>query len=419
MTTSIPAPPDLLSPEHIADPWPGMAVLRDHYPVHQDETLGLWLVSRYADIRPLAPIPSGAHAQDFLGQYLADAVAFFGMDGADHRQRRALLAPVFARAGVESFSAQVEKHARALLEPIFERERAAIAAGERTRAEMDFVTEFTNSFSANVMIQILDLPITDASQMHEWFSAWIDCEGNVNNDQKIIDRALKAKKEFTELIQPIIKERRTGDGDDLVTRLCQAELDGLSLTDQEVQSFVATMFLAGGETTDHQLGWVMHELSIQPEVQQAMIDDPSLVTNVLAESMRYHSIIPFGQRVVPAGGVEVEGVKIEEGELIATMWASGNRDPRRFENPDEFDIYRSDLDMGKAFTGAAEHLSFGGGAHFCIGSHLTKAEMETALNVFFEHARDVRAADGFEAVANPESPFVRALANLPITFDVV
>jgi cytochrome P450 len=419
MSVSSPAPPELLSPEHIANPWPGMAILRDHYPVHFDEALGIWLISRYADVRPLGHLPVGEHAQQMLGQYLSDATAFFGMDGTDHRQRRALLAPVFARAGVERFSEQVEKHARALLEPIFERERRAIASGERTRGEMDFVTEFTASFSANVMIQILDLPIPDASRMHEWFSAWIDCEGNVTEDPQVIARALRAKEEFTALIQPVIKERRGGDGDDLVTRMCNAELDGLSMSDQEVQAFIATMFLAGGETTDHQLGWVMHALTAHPEVQQALIEDRSLVTNVLAESMRYHTIIPFGQRLVPPGGVEIEGVHIEEGQLLAIMWSSANRDPRRFENPDEFDIHRSDLDMNKSFTGAAEHLGFGAGPHFCIGSHLTKAEMATALDVFFEHARDVRVAEGFEPVASPESPFVRALANLKVTFDLV
>ena len=101
------------------------------------------------------------------------------------------------------------------------------------------------------------------------------------------------------------------------------------------------------------------------------------------------------------------------------MLAAANHDPRRFENPDEFDIYRSDYDMDKAFTGAAQHLGFGSGPHFCIGSHLTKAEMMTALSVFFEHARDVRLADGFEPQANPESASVRALPSLKVTFELV
>jgi cytochrome P450 len=416
MTTSTPAPPDLFSPEHFADPWPGFAILRDHYPVHLDETLGVWLISRYSDVRPLGHLPLGDLIHELLGQYLGDATGIL-TDGADHRRKRALLAPVFARGGVERFSGQVEKHAHAILDPIFERERTAIEAGERTRGEMDFVTEFTASFSANVMLQILDLPLPDASRMKDWFSAWINAEGNIARDPEIITKALQTKEEFTAVVQPVIQERRTGDGDDLITQLCQAELDGFSLSDAEVQSFIAAMFLAGGETTDHQLGWIMYELTRHPEVQQAMLEDPSLVTNVLAESMRYHAIIPFGSRPAPAD-LEIDGVSIEEGAQLAIMFGAGNHDPRRFENPDEFDIYRSDVEVKNAFNGAADHLGFGAGPHFCIGSHLTKAEMETALDVFFEHARDVRLTDGPEPTASLDSPYVRALTNLKITFDL-
>src|SRR4051794_19750148 len=138
MSVSTPAPPDIMSPEHVIDPWPGLEVLRDHYPVHFDETLGVWLVSRYEDVRPLGHLPIGDLAQELLGQYFSDAQAFVAMDGHDHRQRRALLAPVFSRSAVERFAEVVEEHAHALLDPIFERERKAIEAGERARAEMDF-----------------------------------------------------------------------------------------------------------------------------------------------------------------------------------------------------------------------------------------------------------------------------------------
>ncbi|TCK21935.1 cytochrome P450 [Pseudonocardia endophytica] len=417
MTVSTPAPPDLLSQGHIADPWPGLAVLRDHYPVHFDEGLGVWLISRYEDVRRLANLDIGGLAQELLGQYLADTQAFFAMDGIDHRRRRALVTPVLARSSVQRFADQVDKHAHALLDPIFERERAAVKAGERDRAEIDFVTEFTASFSANVMIQILDLPIPDHTRMSAWFAAWINAEGNITGDSEIIAKAQQAKAEFSELILPVIQERRNGTGEDLITRLCRAELDGISLSDAEIQSFVATMFLAGGETTDHQLGWVMHELAVNPDVQHALAADRGLMANVLAESMRFHAIIPFGSRPAPAG-FEVGGVHIEEGAQLAVMYAAANHDPRRFENPDTFDIHRADLDPSKAFNGAAQHLGFGSGPHFCIGSHLTKAEMETALNVFLEHAHDVRIADGFEPTPNPESPFVRSLPSLKLSFEL-
>ena len=81
MAVSSPAPPDIMSPEHVIDPWPGLEVLRDHYPVHFDETLGVWLVSRYEDVRPLGHLPIGDLGQELIGQYFSDAQAFFAMDG--------------------------------------------------------------------------------------------------------------------------------------------------------------------------------------------------------------------------------------------------------------------------------------------------------------------------------------------------
>jgi cytochrome P450 len=419
LSVSAPAPPDLLSAEHLDDPWPGLAVLREHYPVHYDETLETWLVSRYDDVRALNRRfgPSAAF-QELLGQYLADAQVFPSMDGRDHRQRRALLAPIFARGGVESFHAHIENVARGLLDPVFERERQAVAAGERERGEMDFIKEFTARFSVKMMIDIMDLPIRDWDRMEQWFEAWIHAEGNIGRDPQIIERALWAKDDFGEFIRPIIAERRTSDGEDLVSRLCSAELDGFSLPDEEVQSAIAGLFLGGGETTDHQLGWLMHALIEHPEHQRALAEDRDLMTKVQGEGMRYCSIVQYLGRVLPED-IEVGGVRIEQGAPLALVLAAGNHDPRRFDRPDEFDPHRADLDAEKAFTGSADHLGFGTGAHFCIGSHLSKAEMDIAMNMFFDNARDVRFADGFEPHANPEATFVRALPELKITFDLV
>jgi cytochrome P450 len=416
MTVSTPAPPNLLSPEHVLDPWPGLAVLREHYPVYWDEAIGTWLISRYDDIRPIirrfGPGPAG---QDGLGQFLADATAFFAMDGLDHRRRRALLAPFFARSGVESLHDRIERQALALLEPIFERERDALASGRRDRGEMDFVTEFTAKFSINVMTDILGLDVENYERIHAWFEAWIGAEGNISGDREIFERALWAKEDFGDYIGPIIAERRTRGGDDLISLLCHAELDGFSLPDEEIRSIAAIMILGGGETTDHQLGWLMHELIRHPDQQQAVTEERSLMDQALAEGMRYCSIIQYMGKRVPED-LKIADVTIGAGSHLALVFAAGNHDPRRWQNPDEFNIYRTDLDATKAFTGAAEHLGFGGGPHFCIGSHLSKAEMEIALNIFFDNARDVRFADGFEPRAQPDAVFARALPNLKLTF---
>jgi len=419
VATPAPPPPDVLSSEHIADPWPGLAILRDHYPVFFDEQTGCWLISRYDTVRELNRLLGpGESFQELLGQYLADFRAFTAMDGADHRRRRTLLAPFFSRGGVEGYGASIEEVARGLLEPIFERERKAVAAGERERGEMDFIKEFTLGFTVTVMANMLGIEIDDQARLEEWFEAWIAAEGNIGRDPEIIARALRTKQDFGEFIMPLIAERRRdGRGEDLLSRLCRAEIEGFSLCDEEIRSIVAGMLLGGGETTDHQLGWLLYELIKQPDVQDALAADRGLMDAVLGEGMRHCAIVQyFG--LMTSEEMEVEGVRIGKDSPLALVLAAANHDPRRFENPDEFDIYRQDHDSSKAFNGSAEHMGFGTGAHFCIGSHLSKAEQQIALELLLDNVRDIRLAEGFEPRANPEAVFVRALPSLKISFEL-
>ena len=418
MTDTIPAPPDLLSAEHVQNPWPGLEVLRDHYPVHFDESLESWLVSRYEDIRPInRATEPGATFQELLGQYLADADVLLALADRDHRKRRALLAPFFSRSGADSFRDRIERQARRLLEPIFERERKAVAAGERSRGKMDFATEFADPLPLRVMLELTGLPDSDEDRMQEWLAAWLGAEGNLSGDPAIIEQAQQAKEDFADYIRPVIDERRTGDGDDLISWLCRAEIDGAPLSDEEIKSLTAIMIHGGGESTGHQLGWLMFELTQHPDQQRALVEDRSLMDKALAEGMRHCSILQYLPHTA-SEDLEVRGVTIPAGSMIALMLAAGNRDPRRWRDPDEFDIHRTDLDANKAFSGGADHLSFGGGPHFCVGSQISKAEQEIALNALFDGARDIRLADGFEARPRPDSPFVRVLANLELSFDL-
>lgn len=419
MTVTTPPAPNLLSPEHVADPWPGLAILRDHYPVHFDETMECWLVSRYEDIRPINHIsPPGEMVQEMSGKFFADATTFMAMDGPPHRKRRSLLAPFFARSGVEGFRETIERRAHTLLDPIFERERQAVASGERQRGEMDWVNEFTSLFAVEVMIDMMGLPFEDLERFKRWVRAWVAADLNIALDPEISARAQVVKDESGEYLLPLIAERRTSEANDFISFLCRAELEGAPVSDEEIRSMVALMMLGGGDTTAHQLSWLVHELVLHPDQQEAFTQDRDLMPRLLAEGMRHASIVAYVP-AVPPRDVEVGGVTIEAGTMIALVVPAGNRDPRRFADPEEFNIFRDDLDPAKAFTGAADHLGFGGGPHFCIGSQLTKAEQEIALNVFFDNVRNVRFADGFEPAVDVDNPFIRSLPSLKITFDLV
>src|SRR5262249_22780159 len=112
--------------------------------------------------------------------------------------------------------------------------------------------------------------------------------------------------------------------------------------------------------------------------------------------------------------IDVDGVNIPAGSMLTLFFAAGNRDPRRFRDPDTFDMFRTDNDVAKAFGGNAEHLGFGGGPHVCLGMQTTKRELEIALNLLLDNTADLRLADDYQP--RWEGVLSRALSTLELSY---
>ncbi|MCX2929947.1 cytochrome P450 [Mycobacterium sp. CVI_P3] len=414
---SAPAIPDLLSAENLANPWPGYQILRDHYPVFWHEPSQSWVVSRYEHIKPLVKDPRLTHEylQDILGVFLGDAPVMVAMEGRQHASRRKLVGPFLNGKGLDAVAATIERQARMALEPIFHRERAAVAAGLRDRGRIDFVTEFSKVFPVSVMCDLMALPPEDHGKFEDWYNAFILCLGNIQGDPALYENGMRAKREFGEYMLPLIASRRAGDGDDLISVLCRSEPDGrgVPMTDEEIRTMAALMLLGGAENTDHQLAQLVHTLVEHPEQLRALQEDRSLVPAAIAEGLRFNGIVQFIQRLA-VEDVAIDGVTIPKGAMVTLFFASGNRDPRRFANPDTFDMFRTDNDVAKAFGGNAEHLGFGGGPHVCLGMQTTKLELEIALNLLLDNTSDLRLADGYQP--RWTGVLSRALSTLELTF---
>jgi cytochrome P450 len=400
------------------DPWPAFKGLRDDAPIVWDEVSQSWLVSRYEHLRPLlrGDQLSFEYAQEQVGVYFGDAPSMVAMEGKQHARRRRLVNPFFHGAGLERFNTTVERRAHAFLDPIWERERAAVAQGHRACGRFDFVAEFSLMYPVDVIADAMALPVRDYTKFREWYSAFLLCLANFTMDQTVIDNGLRAKREFGDYILPLIAERRGTNDDDLISRLCRAEIDGERMTDEDIRTFLSLMLLAGGETTDHQLALLMHTLAQRPDVLQALRKDRGLMDAVLAEGMRYCAIVRAIQRDARSD-IEFDGVTIPAGARITLMLASGNRDERRFERAGEFIVDRTDNALSRAFTGNADHLGFGAGSHVCMGSHLALREMSTALNLLLDNATDIRVAEGYEP--RYEGLPIRSLPSLELTFTPV
>jgi cytochrome P450 len=175
-------------------------------------------------------------------------------------------------------------------------------------------------------------------------------------------------------VMPIINQRRQEPEDDLISVLCQAEMtdeDGVShrLSDEEIFSFSHLLLLAGSGTTWKQIGITLYALLTNPMTLAEVRDDRSLLRAAVEESMRWWPNDPVFSRWA-ATDVKLGGVEIPAGSSIQVVLAAGNRDPARWANPDAYDIHRPVL----------PHVGFGSGPHLCIGQHVARAEIHTAID---------------------------------------
>ena len=184
------------------------------------------------------------------------------------------------------------------------------------------------------------------------------------------DRAIRAADEFTAYCAGYVDEKRRRPGNDLVSSLVTAEVDGVRLTDGEVMSFVKLLFPAGAETTFRSIGAMLHALVHHPEQLAALRDDRELVRPSIEEALRWQPVVGASSPRLAVVDTEVAGVAIPASSTIIAGYAAINRDPARWSEPDRFDVRRP----------FRPHMAFGWGPHLCLGMHLARAEMTEVLD---------------------------------------
>lgn len=199
-----------------------------------------------------------------------------------------------------------------------------------------------------------------------------------------IREALQRPNDVIDIIAPIVDDRRETPRDDLISVLAHAEMaddDGVThtLTDPEIYSFALLLLGAGSGTTWKQMGITLAALLQRPEVLRAVIEDRSLVRAAIEESLRWMPTDPMFSRFVTED-IDFYGVNVPAGAVMHICLGAGNRDPERWERPDEYDIYRP----------MKPSLAFGGGAHICLGMHVARAEMTVGINALLDRLPNLR-----------------------------
>ncbi len=288
------------------------------------------------------------------------------LDGEAHHRLRRLVCKAFAPRGAERLRTLAIEVITELVDPL-------------TRVgRCDVVTDVARRYPTPIICALLGAPRDD------WplFSAWADdikklFDWNIAEEGPVI---LAAWDQLDAYLEDMIARRRHTLTDDVISDLIRAEDDGDRLTHDELVMLAATLLAAGTDTTRNQLAAAVQVLADHPEQWALLAAHPELAPNAVHELMRYCPII-FGVGRKAAEDVELAGVTIPAGTTVGANTASANRDPAVYRDPDRLDITRDD---------PPAMLTFGGGAHYCLGTHLARLELTEALRIITQRMPNPR-----------------------------
>jgi cytochrome P450 len=397
------AAPDILSPEFANDPYQAYRHLRDDFPLLWHAPTQSYVLSRYDDVKQAFRDGDVFGTENYDWQLEpVHGRTILQLSGREHAQRRGLVTPAF-RGNVlqETFLPVIERDARELID----------AFGDG--GTVDLVSDFATWFPINVIVDMLALNRADRERFHVWYTAIIAFLSNLAQDPEVTAAGLRTHDELEAYMLPVIRDRRANLGDDLLSRLCSAEVDGATMSDEEIKAFVSLLLAAGGETTAHALPGMFRNLLEHPDQLAAVRADRSLIAAAFAETLRHTPPVQMIMRKVRQE-VTLSGGVVPAGTTVTCLIGAANRDDRRYRDPEVFNIFRDDLTTANAFSAAADHVAFALGAHFCVGALLAKAEVDVAANQLLDAMPEMRLEEGF--VPREKGIFTRGLESLPVRF---
>ncbi len=404
MTTAEPILYNPFEPGYFDDPYTQFARLRELDPVHA--TLdGNWMLFRYEDcFRVLRDaslsvddrnIRQSAKAEQMAALRVEDRGerSMLGLDPPDHDRLRRLVSKAFTPRAIEALRPRVQQ----LVDEALDRVESS--------GHIDLIPDLAFPLPFQVISEMLGMPQADVLQVRDWSNQMVKTLDPVISDEEI-RQSMLASEAMTAYLGEVIEWKRANPADDMLTALIAAEEDGDRLTTGELMAQVAVLFIAGHETTVNLIGNGTRALLRHPDQWQQLVAEPALVMHGIDELLRFDPPVQISRRIA-LHDIEIDGRQIAAGSFMATVLASANRDPAKWgPTADELDLLRPD---------AGQHLSFGSGVHYCLGSSLAKLEGQVAIGTFvrrFPHA----ALDDVPAEWNGRIN-LRGLEHLPITLD--
>ena len=322
---------------------------------------------------------------EVIGRYMGDLI--LAMDGKEHRQYRNLVAHTFRASVLERWDTE-------LVRPVIETLLDAIAPLGRA----DLVRDVTAQYPVQVICGIVGVPIADHKQFAEWAV-------QINTGPLDPPNGLAASRAMREYLEPIVEARRRDPGNDLISELVTAEIDGAKLSDERIYGFLRLLLPAGAETTFRVMGNALAALLAHPDVLARVPHEPDVLSTVIEETLRWESSITMVSRVATSD-TTVAGCPIPAGSPVNVIVGSANHDSGRWDYPERWHPERP----------LQPHLAFGTGPHQCLGMHLARLELRTGLRAIIERLPGLRPDDTAPAPRIEGFAF-RGPNALPVCFD--
>ena len=385
----------------LGDPFPRFAELLAESPVHVGPVdLGTGPDEHFGDVEPVTVFGfdecvqvlrdnetfSSTVYESVMGMVMGRTI--LQMDEPEHRVQRALVSPAFRSKMLEKWE---ETLVRTVVNELVDK-----FAG---RGHADLVQEVTFNFPVQVIARILGLPREDYPRFQRWAIEITSVAANW-------DRGVAASEALRDYFAGVLAERRAHPSDDLITELVNVEVDGQQLTDEETYSFLRLLLPAGVETTYRASGSLLYALLTNPEQMAAVMKDRSLLPQAIEEAVRWEPPVTIILRRAMKD-TELAGVKVTKGADVALLLGAANHDRRKYENPDEFDMFRS----------VRQHVGFGFGVHVCLGMHLARMETRVAVDTLFDRLPDMHLDPAPDQEVCIRGLAFRSPIALPIAFE--
>ena len=404
------------------NPYPFYEQLRTQDPVHWDEELGFWVLTRYAEIESLYTDERFSRAQGLMRGfqrlpaperklvqpvYHSFSKTVFYADPPYHTHLRGLMNHAFTPRRVERLRSYIQATVDELLDE-----------AQSNGGVVDVIRDLAYPLPVMVISELLGLPASDRDRFKRWSDDLFAILGTARHKTTdLLERAAQSLSEMTEYVKDLSHKRRETPEDDLLTALLSvtAEEDlgcphphspasahaSSILTEEELVSNINILLSTGHETTTHLIGNGLLALLHHPDQMERLQSQPSLLEPAIEEMLRYDNPVQITYRSA-LEDANIHGKLIRKGDLVNSIIGSANRDPQRFSNPDCFDVTRNE----------GRHLGFGLGIHFCIGAPLVRLEAEIVFETLLR--RFPRISPGTETLEWQEHPIFRGLKSLPV-----